>query len=173
MTARSTANDDFEELDQHSEDRERYLGSHRALAACTREFARLAEDVSRLASTLGVTEETVELRVTPGRCIVQVGPVALTISWLRSTLDSVADGRLLVVAWKGTVGGGAKRGFERAAPPASRSAVAIWEETLIADATGDGDWHWYTEGHPTRRFDSETLAKRCVEPLRKALATAH
>lgn len=170
MTARSAASDNEEDLDQHAEERERYLGSHRALAACTRELARLAEDVGQLVTTLGVGKEALDLRITPSRCIVQAGPVALTISWLRSTLDSVADGRLLIVAWRGTVGGGATRAFERAAPPASRRAESIWEETLIADATGDGDWHWHPEGDPSRRYDSRTLAQRCIEPLREALA---
>ena len=174
MTARSTAYaDDLQDQhDSHDEERERYLGSHRALTACTREFARLAEDVRTLVDHLRSPDDDVDLRITPGRCIVQLGPVALTLSWLRSTLDSVADGRLLVVAWRGTVGGGVTRGFEQARPRAESRAVSIWEEVLVADATGDGDWHWRPEADASHRFDSRALAERCVAPLRKELAAA-
>lgn len=157
---------------RHAHDRDHFLSSHRALAACTREFGRLTEEVSRAAAALSreAGDEAPDVRQTPGRCIVQLGPVALTLSWLRSTVDTVADGRLLVVAWRGTVASGTSRLPERSGSvAASRTAEAIWEEVLVADATSEGDWHWHPEHDASERFDSAELAARCLVPLRAVL----
>jgi hypothetical protein len=158
--------------DRHAFDRDHFLSSHRALAACTRELGRLTDEVSKAATALcrEVGDDAPEVRQTPGRCIVQLGPVALTISWLRSTVDTVADGRLLVVAWKGTVASGASRLPERSGNvAAARTAEALWEEVLVVDATSEGDWHWHPENDASQRFDSAALAVRCLLPLRAVL----
>ena len=94
------------EKDRAEVARERFLSSHRAIAACAREFGRLAEEAVDRAGALRLElmiEEEPELRQTPERCIVQIGPAALTMAWLRGPLDSLADGRLLVIAWQGTI----------------------------------------------------------------------
>ena len=161
------------EAEQQTDDRDRFLASHRAHGVCTRELNRLADDVARLVEELprGDDGEKPEVRLSPGRYVLQVGPAALTLSWLRSTLDSVADGRLLAVAWRGTVVRGANRLPERSLGPGNaRTAVAVWEETLVADATSEGDWRWRAESDPTRSYDCAELAARCVEPLRAELS---
>ena len=154
-------------------DKERFLTSHRAHAACTREFGRLSDEVARLAGELHgeILDGEADVRMTPGRCIVQLGPVALTLAWLRSTLDSVAEGKLLVIAWRGTIAPGGKQIPERGLGPRSpRTAVALWEETLVADGTSEESWEWRSESDATRAWDSAALASRCVERLRSALA---
>jgi len=87
-------------------DREDFLDSHRALAVCAREFDRLADDVAKRVSDLEDEAKGLKADVkrSPGRCIVQLGPVALTLSWLRTRAETVSQGRLLIVEWKGTVG---------------------------------------------------------------------
>ena len=153
-------------------DSDQFLGSHRALAACTREFGRLAEEVGKRAATLGreTGQDAPELRLAPGRSIVQLGPVALTIAWLRSTLDTVADGRLLVIAWNGTVARGAGQSPERSiGPRAARTAVALWEETFVAAGTSEASWAWRREGGAGETYGSPELADHCVAQLRRAL----
>lgn len=158
---------------ERESDRERFLGSHRALAACAREFTRLASSVTSrvelLRSQTGDGKPTIKL--SPERCIVQLGPVALTVAWLRATLDSVADGRLLVIVWDGTVATRPASSPERLAAPNGppRTASPVWEEVLVAAATGEGSWRWEVENDATRGYDSPELADRCVERLREAL----
>src|SRR5688500_4515349 len=71
--------------------RQSFLSSHRALAACTREFARLSDEIRQSVAALqGVSaDEKAAVRQSPDRCIVQLGPVALTIAWLRKGSDLV------------------------------------------------------------------------------------
>jgi hypothetical protein len=112
-------------------------------------------------------EDEPELRLTPERCIVQVGPVALTIAWLRGPLDSLTDGRLLIIAWRGTI---ARRRFNelperRSAPPATQTAVGVWEEVFVASAD-EHVWEWKSEAEGGRRYGSAELASRSVEQLR-------
>ena len=154
-------------------DRPSFLASHRALAVCTREFGKLSdgivEGVEMLAASGSIEKPTV--RSMPGRCIVQLGPVALTIAWLRSTLDSVADGQLLVMVWRGSVApkmarlpeDQAGRGMAAAVP------VALHEETLAAAGNDEASWCWRL-GEDVQDFTSAELADRCVQLLREAYA---
>jgi len=153
--------------------RERFLTSHRALALCAREFGRLAQLVAERASALRqelLIEEEPELRLTPERCIVQVGPVALTLAWLRGPLDSITDGRLLIIAWRGTI---ARRKFSelpsrRGAVPAAHTAETMWEETFVASAENDQTWEWRCESDADRSYDGPALAAWSIAHLRTA-----
>ena len=152
---------------------DRFLSSHRALAACSREFGRLADEIAQRVEALRseTLDEKPEIRLAPGRYIVQFGPVALTLAWLRSTLDSVADGKLLVMAWQGKVGGGPLKTPERAGlPRTSQTPVVLWEETLVASGASEAGWLWQREGDSSKRYESQELATRCVKQLRDALA---
>src|SRR5436189_268439 len=75
-------------------------------AVCAREFDRLADDVAKRVTDLADDAKGLkpDVRRSPGRCIVQLGPVALTLSWLRTRAETVSQGRLLIVEWHGTVG---------------------------------------------------------------------
>jgi hypothetical protein len=150
-----------------------YLDSHRALAACSREFARLAEDVVNGVAALhaaGVQDEP-QVRLSPGRCIVQVGPVALTLAWLRSTLGSVTDGQLLAIVWEGTVAPRAEHHPERTATrPPPRPATALWEEVFSAVAASEASWTWQPARADVGGYSSTDLAARCVERLGRAHA---
>ena len=169
-----------------AQDRPSFVGSHRALAVCTREFGRLTGEVALGLTTLHGTGEVEKaiLVLSPGRCIVQVGPVALTIAWLRSRLDVVADGELLVVVWHGAVAPPAARFRERVlkdstATGAGPSAKALWEEVLSVQADSEESWRWRPTAAsaradaPSTSYTSTELAARSVERLRLAYAEHH
>ena len=159
------------EFDVGISDRPSFLASHRALAVCTREFGKLSDGivdrVEALAGT-GAVEKPV-VRAMPGRCIVQLGPVALTIAWLRSTLDSVADGQLLVIVWRGNVAPKMARLPEHMAGRGMSSSVpvALIEETLMAGGNDEASWSWHLAAD-MKDFTSAELADRCVAHLREA-----
>jgi hypothetical protein len=158
------------------EDRQRYgvpfLASHRALAACAREFARLADEITRGVAALpaGTEEEKVTVRRSPDRCIVQLGPVALTIAWLRGNNDAVAAGELLVIVWRGAVAPRSRHQPERpAAGPSPLGATPLWEQVLAAVGDSEVAWAWQAQGDDAiGRCSSAELAARCVGRLRTA-----
>lgn len=148
-------------------DRQSFLGSHRALGACTREFARLADDIVQRVTALD--EEKPVVRNSPGRCIAQLGPVAITLAWLRSTLDSVADGQLMVIVWRGIVAPALLHLPERMSKKKpALPATALWEEVLRPVATDEASWLWESAKNPDMRYTSAELAELCVERLRLA-----
>jgi hypothetical protein len=151
-------------------DRPSFLGSHRAIGACTRELGRLSDEIEeRVLALAGGIEEKPDIRRSPGRCIVQMGRVALTVAWLRSTLDTVADGELLVIVWRGTVAPQAHRRPERRAQQGTPlGATEVWEEVLSAAATDEASWSWRPEEADVGGYSSAELAERCVERLRVA-----
>ena len=148
--------------------RDSYLRSPRALPACAREFDRLAAAVLQRVTALGEREGAAkaEVRRALGRCIVQFGPVALTLSWVRARSDTVADGRLLILEWQGTVLRANERIPERAVDPRpGKSATLVRETSYLADATGEADWRWRLEdaAADSDGLSSDQLATRCVD----------
>jgi hypothetical protein len=148
-----------------------FLSTHRAFAVCTREFARLTEAV--VAGAKAFARDNLDgspvIRQAPDRCIVQLGPVALTIAWLRNGSDTPADGSLMVIVWRGVI---APRGDHsperlgmRRVPP---TPVSVWEETLIPLAESEATWVWRSESPGQDEMASPALAARCVEQLKLA-----
>jgi hypothetical protein len=149
-----------------------FLASHRALGPCARELARLSDEVVRgVAALTGATAaDRVTVRRSPDRCIVQLGPVALTIAWLRGSHDAVAAGELLAIVWRGTVAPRHRQQPER--PTASAvpiGATPLWEEVLTAAGDSEETWSWQADGEDGMgRCSSTELAARCVGRLRAA-----
>jgi hypothetical protein len=150
-----------------------FLATHRALAVCTRELERLCTEVVQRARALPGASggSSLEVRLSPGRCIVQFGPVALTVAWLRSTLDTVADGELLAIVWRGTVAPREVPLPERSSVSrAPRAATVLWEEVLTAVATHEESWRWQSGGTDTESRSSAELAAMFVARLGAAHA---
>jgi hypothetical protein len=158
--------------DRHSRYGLPFLASHRALAACTRELARLADQV--VSSTAALSDpasmEKAIVRRSPERCIVQLGPVALTIAWLRGAHDAVDAGELLVIVWRGAVAPRARHQWERpVAGPAKVGATPLWEQVLTAAGDSEETWAWQPQnGELIGRCSSAELAVRCVGRLHAA-----
>ena len=159
--------------------RSNFITSHRATAACARELARLYDAIDDGLTTWGIgTASTGDdasladapvVRRTPARCLVQVGPVALTVAWLQKAQGTVADGELLVVVWRGAVAVQAPRGFERTVDRAgASSATAVWETVVTPTAGSEADWAWVPAGVADVTLSSATLADQCIERLRAA-----
>ena len=153
-----------------------FLSSHRAHAAGTREFGRLStalvEAMRHLASTRG--DEAPAVRMAPDRCIVQIGPLAVTVTHLRNAADRQVGGQVLAILWQGQI---AQRGDHiperlgaRHVPP---PPVSVWEESFEASADSEADWRWAANDPtaPTRpqRFTSGEVAGRCEHVVRAAL----
>ena len=154
-----------------------YTSSFRANAACARELARLYDEIAaslsgaRVPADAKVVEEPPVVRRSPARCLVQLGPVALTVAWLQRAQGTVADGELLVVVWRGEVAVRTPQGFERAHQQSGASlATALWETVLVVSAQSETQWGWAPASGGGDALSSPALAARCVERLRAAYA---
>ena len=155
-------------------DREDFLDSHRALAVCAREFDRLADDIAK--RVLNLQDEAkglkADVRRSPGRCIVQLGPVALTISWLRTRAETVSQGRLLIVEWNGTVGANGAQEYVNGVPTVAvtQTAKVVRETVFLPDASDEKSWTWRREGKNGRKaWKSADLAKSVVSSVNGTL----
>ncbi len=164
--------------DHHLLDDRRYgqpfLTSYRAFAACTRELTRLTDDVldAVAALPLGPDDKAV-VRRSPDRCIVQLGPVALTLAWLRGAQDSVADGELLVIVWQGAVAPRTQHQPERPTKgPAPLGATPLWEEVLVPAGESAETWAWQPRTADSATCSSAELAVRCAKRLGAAYGEA-
>jgi len=145
--------------DRSTQQRDTFLASHRAITHLGREFDRLASEIAKRAATVNRDDAEVPLEVhrVPGRCTVQLGPVALTLSWVRTRPDTVATGRLMIIEWEGQVGRG------------TPNPVPLRETVLRADATRVEDWQWKSYDVAGYAYDSAELAAHCVDSLAYAL----
>ena len=156
-----------DETNKRAEVAATFLGSSRAVAVCAREFERLADTIAKRATSAAEkVGAKAEVQRMPDRCLVQMGPVALSVSWVRERVDTPATGRLMIAEWQGTV--------VRAPRPADMQttttvnhgpAQLIRENILRADATGEPDWLWRGEPSADIGYASRDLAARCVDSL--------
>ena len=149
--------------DRAAQQRDAFLGSHRAITHLGREFDRLAAEVTKRVGTVNRddVETPLEVHRVPGRCTVQLGPVALTLSWVRTRPDTVATGRLMIIEWEGHIG--------RPGSTGGPGAVPLRETVLRADATRVDDWQWRSDEVAGYVYDSNELAAHCVDSLAYAL----
>jgi len=149
--------------DQHGQP---FLSSSRAVGAYAREFTRLSDDIIEAATDAfrDVAGCTVDVRRSPERCILQVGPSALTVAFVRDRRDS-PEGELLVMHWRGSVAPTLRQRPERLGQP-TRSAEALFESVFVAEATSETDWMWRSREEPDRRYTSLSLAASVIDRLR-------
>ena len=143
-----------------------FLSTLRAVSVCGREFTRLTDGIAeRATSSFGdAIDFKIAIRRTPERCIIQLGPSALTVAFIRSRRDS-AEGELLVIYWRGTVAPSVRSQPERAIQPAL-SAEALSESVYVAEATSEADWIWRSREEPINNYTSLSLADHIVDRLR-------
>ena len=149
-----------------------FLTSHRAHAAATREFGRvtsaLVEALRQVARSRG--DGAPDVRMAPNRCIVQLGPLAMTVTHLQTASARPAGGQVLAILWQGQI---AARGdhvperlHARVVPP---PPVSVWEESYDPEAESESSWHWCPLSAHERRLTSVELAGQCEAAVRAAL----
>jgi hypothetical protein len=148
-----------------------FLGSSRAVAVCAREFERLADTIAKRATSaaekLGAKAEVQRM---PDRCLVQLGPVALSVSWVRERVDTVATGRLMIAEWQGTVVRQPRPADMKTTTTTNHGPATLMRENILrADATCEPDWLWRREPVDDHGYASRDLAAHCVESLMLSL----
>lgn len=156
-------------------DRTNFLTSHRAQSVGTREFNRLSDTVVALTRRIAQVNalEAPVTRLAPDRCIVQLGPVALTVAHIRNGNDVPPGGQLLAIIWEGTIAPRGdhvpeRNGARRVPPP----PVSVWEEASVVSAAAESSWHWHPHGIDSTGYTSPELAERCVAQLQAAFEVA-
>lgn len=147
-----------------------FLTTHRATSVCAREFTSVCDALVDGAVSLhanGLAEKPI-VRQSPGRCIVQLGPVAVTAAWLRDSSGLIEAGELLVIVWRGEVAPRADHIPERASVPTASMPTALWEQALAPVATSEATWRWHPQGTELDGFSSTELAAESIERLRLA-----
>lgn len=122
----------------------------------------------------GGIEDKAIIRQTPAHCIVQLGPVAITLAWLRSTIDTAADGQLMVIVWQGIVAPQVTHRPEQDANKAgpARAATVVWEDALVAVGSSEATWMWQRKTADGPQHSSAELAALCVQRLHAAFTRA-
>ena len=150
--------------EQRARARATFLASQRALTLINRELDSLSATVMRLCETPGTLPAGVapEVRRTPDRYTVQIGPVGLSFSWIRGRSNSIADGQLLVIEWSGHLG-------EQHAPADPRNAMPAFEHVLQPHATSPEDWQWRRTDIDLCCYTTRDLAEQCVASVVRRL----
>jgi hypothetical protein len=144
-----------------------FLRSARASLACTRELEALGDEVSARVIALGTMDGGLkpEVRRSPSRCLVQMGPVSLSVSWLPGKGEAILEGRLLVIGWSGIAKPGGDSDGGRGAPAPNRTATPLWEWVYKVRASAPTDWVWTPEDGRGGPLPSAGLAEACVSSL--------
>jgi hypothetical protein len=156
-------------------DRPAFLGTHRAISVAGREFTRLSDALVAAAKRVASQHaaEAPTTRLSPDRCIVQLGPVALTVAYIRSGRDVPTGGQLLAMIWRGTIAPRGEHIPERAgARAAAAPPVQVWEETHVVSAHSESTWHWHPRALDQAGYTSPELADLCIGRLEAALTGA-
>jgi hypothetical protein len=153
------------QADEESRARARasFLSSQRAFALINRELDSLSNTVLKLCQAPGTLPEGLspQVRRTPDRYTVQIGPVGLSFSWIRGRTNSIADGQLLVIEWSGQLG--------EQPTPESRAAMPAFEHVLQPQATSPEDWQWRRADLDLCSYTTRDLAAQCVASVVRRL----
>lgn len=140
-----------------------FLSSQRAFALINRELDALSNTVLKLCQAPGTLPDGLspQVRRTPDRYTVQIGPVGLSFSWIRGRTNSIADGQLLVIEWSGQLG--------EQTTPESRAAMPAFEHVLQPSATSPEDWQWRRADLDLCSYTTRDLAAQCVASVVRRL----
>ena len=101
-----------------------------------------------------------ELHVLPHRVVARLDHVAISFSWVTTGLASVAEGRLLVIAWRGVATG--VPGLAALKP-----ATVVHERVYVADGHTPEAWRWRADDlarqpYATAQLVADWLARACI-----------
>ena len=150
-----------------------FLATHRAASVCAREVSLLSQKLATeaLAFHTGGHAEKPVVRQSPGRCIVQLGPVAITAAWICGGQASIDEGELLVIVWRGIVAPPVEHDTERGPLQRPRSsATVLWERAFRPVASSEATWIWQSDETEVGGYASVDLANYCMDRVRLAHA---
>jgi hypothetical protein len=141
-----------------------FLTSQRAITLVGRELDALSQAVMKTCGEPGLLPDGLapEVRRTPDRYTVQLGPVGLSFSWIRGRSNSIADGQLLVIEWTGQLS-------DHHTEEVVRAALPTFEHVLQPQATGPLDWHWRRADLDLCAYTTKDLAAQCVTSVARRL----
>lgn len=103
-------------------------------------------------------ESPCELHALPNRLIARFGDRGLSFSWIGAALPSVAEGRLLVIEWRGV-------SQQTRGVAALKSAVPVREEIYRPEGKNAEGWHWRKDVPNGRAFSTANLIAQAVSGL--------
>jgi hypothetical protein len=130
-----------------------FLAQPRAQSALRHQLDALGEELESVVDRckLEQPDRLFELQILPNRLVARLDDVAVSFSWLTSGSTSIADGRLLVIAWRDVATG--VRG-----PAALKSAAMMHERSYAADGGTPDTWCWRGEDASRQAYSSADLA---------------
>ncbi len=128
-----------------------FLGQPRAQGALRRELDALCTELQpRFDAAEALDGDHIfELHKLPHRVIARLDDVSVSFSWVRGQTGAIADGRLMVIEWKGVAAG---RGVG-----ALKTAHPVREGVYCAEANGATDWCWRADGPHGRASSTANL----------------
>lgn len=156
--------------DRIATDKRPFIDSHQANSVRSRQYSRVVAEVERLVQALhlaGGLEKPVP-RAIPDRYVVQAGFVALSVAWIRGAMDTVSDGTLMAIVWRGTIAPRRAPEIERVQVAPARTATSVWEDLVSVAAENEASWRWLPNNAGPEGFTSEGLAERMVGQLHAA-----
>lgn len=142
-----------------------FMSQPRAFTALRHEFDVI---VAKLESVVdngrsAEPERAFELQVLPHRAVARLGEVAVSFSWVTGRGTTVADGRLMVIAWRDVARG--IRGID-----ALRSATPVHECIYKPEGSRPDEWCWRADDPTGQPYSSANLAAQWI--ARASLARA-
>jgi hypothetical protein len=130
-----------------------FLGQPRAQSALRQEFEAIAEQLEAEVERSRAAQPDClhEVHVLPNRVVARMNDHAITVSWISGRQPTVADGRLLVIAWRDVALG--VKGV-----PALKSAKPVRERTYAAGGNSHDEWCWRVEDATDIPYSSINLA---------------
>jgi hypothetical protein len=141
-----------------------FLAQPRAQSALRHQLDALVEELETAVDRCKVAQpdRMFELNVLPHRLVARLDDVAVSFSWLTGGSTSIADGRLLVIAWRDVAN---VKGLA-----ALKSAAMIHERSYAADGSTADAWRWRAEDPVRQPYSSADLAAAWIARISIARA---
>jgi hypothetical protein len=144
-----------------------FLAQPRAFSTLRHEFDVIVEELESAVDDARAAwpERTFELHLQPHRVIARLEDVAISVSWVTGRDATVADGRLMVIAWRDVPAG--VRGLA-----ALKSARPTRERIYNVEGTAPDQWRWRSDDRTGQPYSSANLVAQWLARASIARAKA-
>lgn len=139
--------------------------THKAKNAAQRSVTALLDELApeRVLRRIDQLPGPVEQHRSPNGCVLQAADCAVSVSWFPEEAKGATLGELHIIVWRGTV---ARRGATRD----KKGATVVTELVLQPLEPPQEDWLW--KGSDDRRYDTASLAAKCLSLLEEQVRSA-